>query len=62
MNANKRVITRPQHERVDMTEGESYQFWLYILGEYSMRDIRDQSIQLMDNNPVQAIYDREDQS
>lgn len=62
MNANKRIVPRPNYERFDIPEGESFEFWRLILQEYSQRSIRDQSIQLLDNNPIKAIFNREDPS
>lgn len=61
MNANQRVILRPSQERFDLSSKELCAFWDTVHLEYSQRTIREQSIQLLDNDPIRAIFDREDQ-
>lgn len=62
MNANQRVVLRPTAERFDMSPEESSAFWRMILPEYTQRAIRDQSIQLLDNNPIRSIFEGEEKS
>lgn len=62
MNANQRVVKRPSQERFEMSPEESSAFWRTILQEYTHREIRDQSIQLLDNNPIRSIFEGEEKS